>query len=184
VPPAISTANCLSHGQSQNFSVALFDLKIFYVICHYLTEKYPRPPPSVSSPIPSLPLLSLLLLYYMAFCACVLFPSPDNLPIRFPMRMYTLPLHAFPLAFSSFPYVSLITHSVFSLPPFSSFLLLLLDLPRFLSPLPVSFLFLFLHTPSWIFCHRHFPLPLYRHYVLYHLLFPSLLSRFFFLFFF
>lgn len=39
VPPAISTANCLSRGQSQNFSVALFDLKMFYVICHYLTEK-------------------------------------------------------------------------------------------------------------------------------------------------
>lgn len=39
MPPAISTLNCLSRGQSQNFSVALFDLKMFYVICHSLKGK-------------------------------------------------------------------------------------------------------------------------------------------------
>lgn len=39
VPPAISTANCLSRGQSQNVSVALVDLEMFYVICHYLEGK-------------------------------------------------------------------------------------------------------------------------------------------------
>jgi len=39
VPAAISTANCLSRGQTQNFSVALVDLEMFYVICYYLEGK-------------------------------------------------------------------------------------------------------------------------------------------------
>lgn len=39
LPPAISAANCLSRGQSQNVSVALVNLEMFCVICYYLEGK-------------------------------------------------------------------------------------------------------------------------------------------------